>query len=220
LPLTTITAWEALFDKLGLERDSTGTLLVLGAAGGVGSMVVQLARRLTGLTVIATASRPQSIAWARDMGAHHVVDHHRLIAEVRRVAPGGVNDVFTSFSTGNVDAFAEVLKAHGAVVAIDDPEGLDLVALKTKSITWHWEFMFTRPLYEPESTYQHELLDEASRLVDAGILRTTLTARLSPLDARTMRRAHRQVESSTTIGKVVVASTRMGGPQRPTLPPT
>jgi NADPH:quinone reductase len=97
LPLTTITAWEALFDKLGLERDPTGTLLVLGAAGGVGSMVVQLARRLTGLTVIATASRPESIAWARDMGAHHVVDHHRLIAEVRRVAPGGVDDVFTRF---------------------------------------------------------------------------------------------------------------------------
>ena len=184
LPLTTITAWEALFDKLGLERDATGTLLVLGAAGGVGSMVVQLARRLTGLTVIATASRPESIAWARDMGAHHVVDHHRWIAEVRRVAPGGVDDVFTPFSTGNVDAFAEVLKAHGAVVAIDDPEGLDLLALKTKSITWHWEFMFTRPLHEPESTYQHELLDEASRLVDAGILRTTLTARLSPSTRR------------------------------------
>jgi NADPH:quinone reductase-like Zn-dependent oxidoreductase len=93
---------------------------------------------------------------------------------------------------------------RGAVVAIDDPRGLDVLPLKPKSITWHWEFMFTRPLYEPESTYQHELLDETSRLVDAGVLRTTLTTRLSPLDAQTMRRAHRRVESSTTIGKVVV----------------
>jgi NADPH:quinone reductase len=204
MPLTVITAWEALFDKLGLGRDSAGTLLVMGAAGGVGSMVVQLARHLTGLTVVATASRPDSVAWAREMGAHHVVDHHRLAEQVRQVAPDGIDYVFSPFSTGNVEGYAEVLNVRGAVVAIDDPQGLDLLPLKPKSISWHWEFMFTRPLYQRDSRYQHELLDEVGRLVDAGIVRTTLTTRLSPLDAATLRQAHRQVESSSTIGKVVV----------------
>jgi NADPH:quinone reductase len=105
---------------------------------------------------------------------------------------------------GNVETFAAVLKPRGAVVAIDEPEGLDLLPLKEKSQTWHWELMFTRPLFEPESTYQRELLDEVARLVDAGVLRSTVTTRLSPIDAATLAEAHRRVESSATIGKVVV----------------
>jgi NADPH:quinone reductase len=200
LPLTAITAWETVFDRLGLQRESTGTLLVMAAAGGVGSMVVQLARQLTGLTVIGTASRPESAAWAREMGAHH--DHLR--EELNEVAPDGVEHIFTPFSAGNVETFAAVLKPRGAVVAIDEPEGLDLLPLKEKSQTWHWELMFTRPLFEPESTYQRELLVEVARLVDAGVLRSTLTTRLSPIDAATLAEAHRRVESSATIGKVVV----------------
>ncbi len=204
LPLTAITAWETVFDRLGLHRESTGTLLVMAAAGGVGSMVVQLARQLTGLTVIGTASRPESAAWAREMGAHHVVNHHNLLEELNEVAPDGVEHIFTPFSAGNVETFAAVLKPRGAVVAIDEPEGLDLLPLKEKSQTWHWELMFTRPLFEPESTYQRELLDEVAWLVDEGVLRSTVTTRLSPIDAATLAEAHRRVESSATIGKVVV----------------
>lgn len=204
LPLTSITAWEVLYERLHLTPESTGTLLVVGGAGGVGSMLTQLARRIPGVTVVATASRPETADWVRSMGAHHVVDHHHLVELVREVAPDGVDWIFTAFSEGNVAAFADLLKVRGEVVAIDDPVGLDLLALKTKSITWHWELMFTVPLFEPASTAQRQLLDEVSRLVDAGELRTTLTQRLGPLSADTLREAHRHVESSSTIGKVVL----------------
>lgn len=205
LPLTTITAWETLFDRLGLTRDSSGTLLVMAGAGGVGSMVIQLARALTDLTVIATGAREESAAWARDLGAHHVVDHHDLVAAVRAVALQGVDHIFTPFSAGNVEAFADLLAVHGEVVAIDDPENLDLSPLKSKSQTWHWELMFTRPLYAPDDPYQHELLDEVARMVDAGTLRTTLTTKLTPITPDTLREAHRRVETSGVIGKVVVS---------------
>jgi NADPH2:quinone reductase len=204
LPLTTITAWEALFGRLGLTNDSRGTLVVMAGAGGVGSMVTQLARALTKVTVIATGARPESVQWASEMGARHVVDHH-LLAEVQAIAPDGVDWVFTPFSAGNVETFAELLSVHGAVVAIDDPEGLDLRPLKAKSQTWHWELMFTRPLYAPEDTYQRDLLEAVARLVDAGTLRTTITTRLTPITPDTMREAHRQVETSRVIGKVVVS---------------
>ena len=204
MPLTTITAWETLFDKLRLTAESTGTLLVMAAAGGVGSMMVQLARQLTNVTVIGTASRPESAEWARSLGAHEIANHHDLVASVLAVAPHGVDWVFTPYSKGNVEAFAEILKPRGEVVAIDEPPGLDLTPLKSKSITWHWELMFTRPLYEPHDVYQRELLDEVARLVDAGIIRTTRTQTLGPLSAETLRAAHRQVESSGTIGKVVL----------------
>ncbi|MGX5655000.1 zinc-binding alcohol dehydrogenase family protein [Geodermatophilus nigrescens] len=205
LPLTTITAWETLFERWALTRESTGTLLVMGAAGGVGSMLVQLARQLTGLTVVAAVSRPEAAEWVRGLGAHEVVDRRDLVAEVARVAPGGVRYVFSPYSAGMVETFARVMTVGGSVVAIDEPEGLDTLPLKERSQGWHWEFMFSRPLHDPESTAQRELLDEVARLVDAGVLRTTLTARLSPVDAATLAEAHRRVESSSTIGKVVVA---------------
>ena len=205
LPLTTITAWETLFDRLRLTADSTGTLLVLAGAGGVGSMIVQLAKALTGVTVIATGARPESAEWARALGADHVVDHHHLQDEVQALAPAGVDRIFTPFSAGNVETFAAILAVRGEIVAIDDPTGLDLMPLKAKSQTWHWESMFARPLYAVEDTYQRDLLDETARLVDAGALRTTMTTRLSPMDASTLREAHRQVETSSTVGKVVVS---------------
>lgn len=204
LPLTTITAWETLFDRLGLGADSTGTILVVGGAGGVGSMVAQLARARTRLTVVATGARPESAAWARDMGAHHVVDHHDLVNAVRAVAPDGVDHVFSAFSEGNVEAYAELLRVHGEVVAIDDPVGLDLMPLKSKAQTWHWEFMFARPLHRPEDAYQHELLTEVARLVDAGRLRTTATTRLQGITEATLREAHRLVDAGGVVGKVVL----------------
>lgn len=205
LPLTAITAWEVLFDRLGLDATSTGTVLVVGGAGGVGSMVTQLARARTQLTVVATGARPESVAWATDMGAHHVVDHHDLVAAVRAVAPEGVDHVVSSFSDGNVEAYAELLPVHGEVVAIDDPVGLDLMPLKPKAQTWHWEFMFARPLHLPEDAYQHELLTEVARLVDAGVLRTTASTRLRGITEENLREAHRLVDAGTVVGKVVLS---------------
>ena len=204
LPLTTITAWETLFDKFGAGADTHGTVLVLSAAGGVGSMVIQLARARTGLRVVGTASRPESQRWARDMGAHDVADHHDLVATVRAVAPDGVTHVFSPVSGPNIEAYAQLLVPRGEIVAIDEPDGLDVGPLKAKSITWHWELMFTRPMFEPESTYQRELLNETARLVDAGTLRTTLTTRLRGLTPENLREAHRMVEAGGMVGKVVV----------------
>jgi NADPH2:quinone reductase len=206
LPLTTITAWETLFERWRLRSDSTGTLLVMGAAGGVGSIIVQLARQLTGLTVIAAVGRPESGEWVQGLGAHHVVDRTDLVAEVAAIVPRGVDFVLSPFSAGMVETYSEVMAVGGSVVAIDEPEGLDTLPLKWKSQGWHWEFMFTRVLHEPESTAHRELLDEVSRLIDAGTLRTTLGTRLSPLDAATLQEAHRLLESSATIGKVVVTA--------------
>ena len=204
VPLTTITAWETLFDRMRLTPDSSGTLLVMGGAGGVGSMVTQLARQLTGVTVIATASRPESREWARNMGAHKVVGHHNLRDEVLAAAPGGVHHIFSSFSAGNEQVYADLMPVHGQVVAIDGPKGFDVGPLKAKAQTWHWESMFARPLFDPTSTAQRELLDEAARLIDAGVLRTTLAHTLHTLSADTLRDAHRRVEGSSMVGKLVV----------------
>jgi NADPH2:quinone reductase len=206
LPLTTLTAWETLFERFRLTRESEGTLLVMAGAGGVGSMVTQLARKLTNVTVIATASRPESTAWCTEMGAHRVVNHHHLLEEVKAVAPDGVNWIFSPFSAGNVEAYAELMAAYGEVVAIDEPEGLDILALKSKSQTWHWEFMFTRALFDPTSTLQREHLNAVAELIDKGTLRSTMTQRLAPIGVEALREAHRQVESSSSVGKVVVAA--------------
>ena len=204
MPLTAVTAWECMFDRLGLERGARGTLLVMGAAGGVGSMVIQLARELTDLRVLAAASRPESARWARDLGAHEVVDHRDLVAAVRAVSPDGVDAVISAFSSGNGAAFAELLPVHGRVVSIDSATGEDLMALKPKSQTWLWELMFSRPVHLPEDDTQHRVLTEVAAMVDAGRLRTTMTTRLAPISAATLTQAHRQVETSRTIGKVVL----------------
>ncbi len=205
LPLTTITAYETLFDRFRLTGESKGTLLVLAGAGGVGSILIQLARALTGLTVVATGSRPESRAWALGMGAHHVVDRRDLVADVQKAAPDGVDYVFSPNTEGRIEAFAELLRPAGAITAIDEPEGLDLLPLKSKSISFHWEFMFTRPLYRtPDMHAQHDLLNHVADLVDSGAVRTTLTTELSPFDAAAMRKAHALVESGRTIGKTVI----------------
>ncbi len=204
VPLTTITAWETLFDRMRLTSDSSGTLLVMGGAGGVGSMVTQLARQLTGVTVIATASRDSSSQWATTMGAHHVVNRHNLKDEVTRVAPGGVNHIFSSFSTGNEQVYADLMPVHGQVVAIDGPKGFDISPLKQKAQSWHWESMFARPMFQPESAAQQRLLNEAARLFDDGVLKSTLTQTLHGINADSLREAHRQMEGSTMVGKLVV----------------
>lgn len=204
VPLTVITAWEALFDRLRLHRGSEGVILVIGAAGGVGSLVIQLAKALTGLTVIAVASREESAAWVREMGADHVVGRD-FAGAVREIAPAGVDYVFTSFTPGNIDAIADVIRPRGEVVSIDETGG-SIDALKAKSVTWHWELMFTRPVHEPEDRFQHDLLERVAELLDDGVLRSTLTLQLAPLDAATLREAHALVETSQTMGKVVVTA--------------
>lgn len=203
LPLTTITAWESLFDHLALGPESTGTILVVGGAGGAGSMATQLARTQTRLEVVATASRPESAAFAVELGAHHVIDHTAPLAEqVSAIAPDGVDYVFSAYSPQNVTAYAELVRPLGHIVAIDRAGELDV--LQQKSITWHFELMFTRPLLLPADDYQHRLLERASELVDTWVLRPTATVVLDGLQAATLRKAHRMVESLTMIGKVVI----------------
>jgi NADPH:quinone reductase len=205
LPLTALTAWESLFDRLRLGAASTGRLLVVSAAGGVGSMVIQLARALTEVEIVGTASRGESARWAQQLGAHHVADHHALVESVRQVVPD-VQYVVSPVSEKNIAAYAELLTPRGQIVAIDEPPGLDLLPLKAKSLSWHWELMFTRPLFEPESTVQREILDEVARLVDAGTVRSTLTTRLDGVTAANLREAHRRVESGRMVGKVALTA--------------
>lgn len=205
LPLTTITAWESLFDRFALVKESTGELLVLGAAGGVGSIMIQLAKALTGVRVIATASRAESRQWALKMGADEVIDHHSLREETLRVAPDGVHYLFSPHSQGNIDTYADIVRPFGHITAIDEPQGLELVPLKQKSIAWHWELMFTRAMFEtPDMIEQQRLLAETARLVDAGVLRSTVTRTIEDFSAAGMRVAYDVVESGRMTGKIVV----------------
>ncbi|MFE9445136.1 zinc-binding alcohol dehydrogenase family protein [Streptomyces sp. NPDC006602] len=210
LPLTSLTAWEGLFERLGLRHDlldQAGSLLVTAAGGGVGAMVSQLARALTDLTVIGTASRPETVDFARQMGAHHIVDHHQpLTPQLTEVAPDGIDHVFSTAGTDrNLAAYAQALNPFGKVVAIDDFDSLPVGLLKPKSISFHWEFMFTRSLFWTEDMdRQRKILTQVARLVDAGILVTTATKDLGPVNAASLRTAHGIMESGTSIGKVTL----------------
>ncbi|MBS7541312.1 zinc-binding alcohol dehydrogenase family protein [Ancylobacter lacus] len=209
LPLTSLTAWEGLFDRLELPAGGGAgrSLLVVGAAGGVGSLVVQLARQLTAVTVIGTASRPQSREWVEALGAHAVIDHGRPLSE--ELAKAGLGEVDYVYSlTATEQHWPEIVKAarpQGRIALIDDPKTLDALALKGKSLSLHWELMFTRSLFQtPDMIRQHEILAELSRLVDAGRLRTTLGERAGTINAANLRRAHAALESGRTIGKIVL----------------
>lgn len=205
MPLTTITAWETLFERFRLTTDSTGTLLSLGGAGGVGSIMIQLAKELTGVRVLVSATRPESQSWVRQLGADGIVDHHNLVASVEEVAPEGIDYLFSPHSRGNIDAFAQILRPFGHITAIDEPEELDLLPLKAKSIAWHWELMFTRSIYQTDDMIeQKRLLEKVATLVDDRRLRTTLTTSIDDFSGAGMREAHRLVESGRTTGKVVV----------------
>ncbi|BBZ28855.1 NADPH:quinone reductase [Mycolicibacterium madagascariense] len=205
LPLTTITAWEALFDRFELTENSQGTLLVLGAAGGVGSILIQLARALTKLKVIGTASRDDSRRWATSMGADDVIDHHHLREEALAAAPDGIDYLFSPHTAGNVETYAAIMRPFGHITAIDEPPNLNLLPLKDKSITWHWEFMFTRSKFEtPDMVEQQRLLTRTAQLVDDGVLRTTATRTIDDFTAHGLREAHEAVESGRMTGKVTV----------------
>ena len=210
LPLTTITAWELLFDRFGVppsKRPTEDTLLIIGAAGGVGSMLVQLASRLTSLRVIGTASRQETTEWVLSLGAHHVIDHSKsLAAELKRIGFPAVTHVASLTQTeSHFPEIIEILAPQGKFGLIDDPKTLDVVPLKRKSISVHWELMFTRPLFATaDMIAQHRLLSEAATLVDAGVLRTTLAEHFGRITAENLKRAHALIESRRSKGKVVL----------------
>lgn len=210
LPLTTITAWELLFDRLALRQGAHQgeTLLVVGAAGGVGSVLIQLARQLTGLTIVGSASRPQSQEWVRSLGAQVVIDHRRPLSEALQEA--GLAEVNYVISLNHTDQhFDEIVKAlkpQGKLALIDDPDLIDVRQLKRKSLSLHWEFMFTRPVFNtPDMLAQHRLLEEVATLIDTGKLRTTLNEELGVINAENLRHAHALIEDGKSIGKVVLA---------------
>ena len=208
LPLTSLTAWEMLFDRLDVRRPVKGAanaILIVGGAGGVGSIATQLARTLTDLTVITTASRPETVAWAKEMGAHHVIDHSKpLAAQVAALDLGAPAFVFFTTQTDRHAAqIAELIAPQGRFRLIDHLADANLFMRKSVSI--HWELMFTRPIFgTADMAAQGELLNEVSRLVDAGALRTTMTERLSPIDAETLGKAHALSEGGAAIGKIVL----------------
>lgn len=211
LPLTALTAFELLFDRMRVPFDSFtagGTLLVINGAGGVGSILIQLARRLTGLRVAATASRPETIAWVRSLGAHDVIDHHRpLDAELARIGIGQADYVAGLTATDrHIEAIARLIAPQGTLALIDDPETLDIVPFKRKAVTIAWELMFTRSLFHtPDMARQGVILNEIAALVDAGVLRSTMTQDAGPLTAENLRRAHATVESGNAYGKIVLS---------------
>ncbi len=208
LPLTTITAWEMLFDAFRLtEGSGTGqTLLVIGGAGGVGSILIQLAKALTGLTVIATASRPETQDWVRKMGADHVVDHRGdLAAQVTELGltPGYVAAL--TATDQHWPAIIDLIAPRGQIALIDDPETLDIKPAKPKALSIHWEFMFTRSMFGTEDIgAQRELLNRVSEMIDAGKLRSTVTERVGRLSVEALRAAHLRQESGRVIGKQVL----------------
>lgn len=209
LPLTSITAWELLFDRLGVpEGGGEGqTLLIIGAAGGVGSILTQLARTLTRLTVIGSASRAETRQWVADLGAHHVIDHRQpLAAQLQAIGDGQVDLVISLTHTDEHFAqLVDVLRPQGRLALIDDPATLDVVPLKRKSLSLHWELMFTRSLYQTaDMIKQHELLERVAGLIDDGVLRTTLGEHFGRITAANLRRAHALVESGKAKGKIVL----------------
>jgi NADPH:quinone reductase len=212
LPLTTITAWELLFDRLGVARGPDAargaTLLIVGGAGGVGSILIQLARRLTGLNVIATASRPQTRTWCLDLGAHHVIDHAASMPQqLRDLGVPAVEYVASLTATeAHYPQLVEILAPQGKLGVIDDPAILDAKPLKRKAASLHWEFMFARSLFcTPDMIAQHELLNDVAGLVDSGVIRTTVAETIGSIDAANLRRAHASIESGRARGKLVLA---------------
>lgn len=210
LPLTAITAWEMLFDRLDVRRPVPGAahaILIIGGAGGVGSIAIQLARALTDLTVIATASRPETQDWARSLGAHHVIDHARPMApQIDALGLGAPAFVFsTTQSKLHRDDAIALIAPQGRYGLIDDPASFDIMPFKRKAISVHWEMMFTRSMYETaDIAEQGILLDEVARLIDAGTLRTTASETLRPINAANLKQAHALIESGRAKGKVVL----------------
>jgi zinc-binding alcohol dehydrogenase family protein len=210
LPLTSITAWELLYDRLGARLDRSNdprTLLIIGGAGGVGSILIQLARRLTGLTVVATASRPESQKWCLDLGAHAVIDHSRPMKEqIDKLKLPPVSLIASLTNTEqHYKALAEIIAPQGKYGLIDDPAEFNVGVFKGKAVSVHWESMFTRSSFQtPDMIEQHFLLNAVADLIDEGVLRTTLDQSFGTINAANLKRAHALLESGTSRGKIVL----------------
>ncbi len=210
LPLTAITAWEMLFDRLDVKcptAEGAGIILVIGGAGGVGSITIQLLKALTDLTIIATASRPETQNWVRECGAHHIIDHRQPLApQVAGLGLGAPGFVFSTTQTQqHIDDIVELIAPQGRFGLIDDPDELNIKLLKRKAISLHWEFMFTRPVFEtPDIEEQGKLLNEVAALVETGRVQSTVTDIAGKIDATTLRAVHAQIESGSARGKIVL----------------
>lgn len=218
LPLTTITAWEMVFDHLNLQKQDPASIqandeviLVVGAAGGVGSILIQLVKKLTGATVIATASRDESKAWVESLGADYVLNHRRpLKPQIETlIADSGIAAVtHVAGLTGTdqyFDDYIAILAPFGKIAMIDDPDTLDVMKIKSKSLSLHIEFMFARSMHHAaDMNRQHELLETVSRLVDQGVIRTTVGKNLGLINSEHLKQAHAELESGTAVGKIVL----------------
>ncbi|QZI69983.1 zinc-binding alcohol dehydrogenase family protein [Pseudomonas protegens] len=211
MPLTALTAWQLLFERLGRvpgELSRQGTLLIVGGAGGVGSVLIQLARQMTGMTVIATASRPDSRQWCLDLGAHRVLDHSRsLVPQVAALdLPPPSHIAALTHTARHYAELSEIIAPHGHFALIDDHDFFDALPLKAKSVSLHWEMVFTRALFQtPDMIEQHHILNRLGQLLDQGVIRSTLNEVIHPFSADSLRRAHARVEQGGLLGKVVVA---------------
>ena len=207
-PLTSITAWELLFDSFALkEGEGKGeSLLIVGGAGGVGSILIQLAKKLTGLTVIATASRPETVEWVQKMGADHVINHRESLVDQMKAL--GFEPRYVASLNGTEEHFpgiVKLIKPRGHLALIEDPGSADIGSIKFKALSLSWEFMFTRSMFQTEDMEkQHELLNRVSELIDNGTLMSTVTGKLGKLSVETLKEAHVQQESGRVIGKNVL----------------
>ncbi|MCQ1060186.1 zinc-binding alcohol dehydrogenase family protein [Photobacterium sp. DNB23_23_1] len=208
LPLTSITAWELLFDRLKVDNTASDKrILVIGAAGGVGSIMVQLIKQLTNLELIATASRPETIDWLKDLGADHIINHRNpLGAEFEKHGLPEVDYVVSLNNTEqHIDEIVKVIKPQGQFALIDDPQSLDIVPFKTKCVSIHWELMFTRSLFQtPDMQAQHDLLNEVSSMIDKGQIKTTVGDHFGQINAANLRKAHEFLETGKARGKIVL----------------
>ena len=209
IPLTALTAWEILFDRIRIsaDKDKGKSILIIGGAGGVGSIAIQLAKKIAGLTVIATASRPETIAWCKQQGADFVVDHKDLISSVREAGFEYVDFILDFVDTNAYwDTMVELIKPQGHIASItgsSDPVALN--KLKSKSVSFSWELMYTRSMYQTEDMIeQHNILNIVADLLDDGILKTTLNTTLNGLTAENLKKAHELLESGKTIGKIAI----------------
>lgn len=210
LPLTTITAYEAMFDRLGIEKQGAAagqSILIIGAAGGVGSIGIQLAR-LAGLTIIATASRPESSQWVTQLGASHVVNHHQdMVQQVRALGFEYVDYIAIFNDMRHWQTAVELIRPQGGIVTIDDTNlPMPMDNMKKKSASLHWEFMFARSMYQTSDMIeQHHLLNNVANQIDSGDIQTTLNEVISPINASNLRKAHALIEQGNVIGKVVLS---------------
>ena len=209
MPLTSLTAWEILFDRIRIseEKDKGKSILIIGGAGGVGSIAIQLAKKVAGLTVIASASRPETIEWSKKMGADYIVNHYDLVSEVRKSGFLEVDFILDFVDVNQYwDAFVELIKPQGRIGSISDPaEPVNLRQLKNKSVSFHWELMFTRSMFHTDDIIeQHHIFNTLANLLDDGTIQSTLTTTLNGFSAENFKKAHSIQETGKAIGKTVI----------------